>query len=121
MPRPMARAVGGSQSHSPIHETARNRPITVAIDASAGHSRSQKIVQRARLRARVRASPPARSRGGSVEGGAASAERSVKSNSSKENLSILARHQAPASGQKVGTSLMKTTSARYGSPASRRL
>jgi hypothetical protein len=52
MPRPMARPAGGSQSQRPSHETARNRPMTVAIDASAGHRRSQKIVQRARRSAR---------------------------------------------------------------------
>ena len=39
---------GGSQSHSPSQDAARNRPIAVASAASAGHSRSQKIVTRAR-------------------------------------------------------------------------
>ena len=53
MPSPMARPMGGSQSQRPSQETARNRPTTVAIEASAGHSRSQKIVQRARLSARA--------------------------------------------------------------------
>ena len=43
-----ARPNGGSQSHRPSHDTVRNRPITVASVASAGHSRSQKIVKRAR-------------------------------------------------------------------------
>ena len=35
------------------HDTARNRPIAVASVASAGHSRSQKIVQRARRKRRA--------------------------------------------------------------------
>ena len=86
MPRPIARAVGGSQSQTPSQETARNKPMTVAIDASAGHSRSQKIVQRARRRARASTSAPARSCGGSRWGVAASAGRSAKSISSNENL-----------------------------------
>ncbi len=60
-PRPMARPIGGSHSQSPSHDSARNRPITVAIDASAGHSRSQKIVQRARPSARASTSLPTRS------------------------------------------------------------
>jgi hypothetical protein len=47
-PRPMARPIAGNHSHRPSHETARNRPMTVATDASTGHSRSQKMVQRAR-------------------------------------------------------------------------
>src|SRR5215831_5314490 len=53
MPRPMARPAGGSQSHRPSHTSPRNRPMTVATDASAGHSCSQKIVQRARRSARA--------------------------------------------------------------------
>jgi hypothetical protein len=60
--------------------------MTVAIDASAGHSRSQKIVQRARRSARASKSSPARSGGGSWWEAAASAGRSVKSISRKENL-----------------------------------
>jgi hypothetical protein len=60
--------------------------MTVAIDASAGHSRSQKIVQRARRSARENNSLPARSCGGSWWEAAASAGRSVKSISRKENL-----------------------------------
>src|SRR5262249_6235 len=67
-PRPMARPVGGSQSQRPSHETARNRPMTVASDASAGHNRSQKIVQRARRNARASNSSPARPCGGSWGG-----------------------------------------------------
>ena len=55
-------------------------------DASAGHSRSQKIVHRARRSARASKSSPARSGGGSWRGAAASAGRSVKSISGKENL-----------------------------------
>ena len=46
--RPAARASGGSQSQSPSHDTVRNNPMTVTNRARAGHSRSQKIVQRAR-------------------------------------------------------------------------
>ena len=57
-PRPMARPTGGSHSHSPSQDSARNRPTAVAIDASAGHSRSHRIDQRARLSAR--SSTPAR-------------------------------------------------------------
>jgi len=45
---PAARASGGSQSHSPSQETARNSPTIAARRASAGHSRSQKILKRAR-------------------------------------------------------------------------
>ena len=59
MPSPIARPAGGNQSQTPSHDTARNRPITVASDAIAGHSRSQKIVQRARSRARASTSLPA--------------------------------------------------------------
>src|SRR5262249_13655614 len=101
-PRPMARPVGGNQSHRPSHETARNKPMTVAIDASAGHNRSQKIVQRARLSARVSASALARSSAESGYGVAASAGRAVKPISRKENLLILTCHPTPASGQKEG-------------------
>jgi hypothetical protein len=60
--------------------------MTVAIDASAGHSRSQKIVHRARRSARASKSSPARSGGGGWRGAAASAGRSVKFISRKENL-----------------------------------
>jgi len=60
----MARPIGGSQSHSPSQETARNSPTTVATDATAGHSRSQKIVQRARPSARASMPSPARACGG---------------------------------------------------------
>ena len=59
---PTARASGGSHSHTPSQDTARNRPTTVASAASGGHSRSQKIVQRARLSAA--ASSVARRAGG---------------------------------------------------------
>jgi hypothetical protein len=37
----------------PSHEIARKRPMTVATEAIGGQSRSQRIVQRARLSARV--------------------------------------------------------------------
>jgi hypothetical protein len=84
-PRPMARPIAGNHSHRPSHETARNRPMTVASDASAGHSRSQKMVQRARPRARASKSSPPRPCAGS-RGVAASAGRSVKYISRKENL-----------------------------------
>ena len=61
----MARPIGGSHSQRPSQDTARNRPTAVATDASAGHSRSQKIVQRARASARAStASPACSARGG---------------------------------------------------------
>ncbi len=60
--------------------------MTVAIDASAGHSRSQKIVQRARRSAGASKSSPARSCGESWWGAATSAGRSVNYISCKENL-----------------------------------
>src|SRR5262249_56157348 len=101
-PRPMARPVGGNQSHRPSHETARNKPMTVAIDASAGHNRSQKIVQRARLSARVSASALARSCAESGSGVAASAGRAGKPISRKKNLLILTCHPTPANRQKEG-------------------
>ena len=44
-----ARPSGGSHSHSPSQDSARNNPMAVASEVSAGHNRSQKIVQRARL------------------------------------------------------------------------
>ena len=78
--------IGGSHSHTPNHETARNRPITVAMDASAGHSRSQKIVQRARLSARASTLLSARSGGEAWRGVAASGECSVNYVSSRQNL-----------------------------------
>ena len=46
--RPMVRPSGGSHSHSPSQDTARKNPTAVASVASAGHSRSQRMVQRAR-------------------------------------------------------------------------
>ena len=49
--RPAARPSGGSHSHSPSHDNAKKSPIAVASAASGGHSRSQKIVQRARRNA----------------------------------------------------------------------
>jgi hypothetical protein len=63
----------------------------VAIDAKAGHSRSQKIVQRARPSARASTPSPAGSRAGAGRGGAmgglgASGDRSVNYVSSKGNL-----------------------------------
>ena len=48
-----ARPSGGSHSHRPSQDSARNRPTAVASEASAGHSRSHKIVQRARPSARA--------------------------------------------------------------------
>jgi hypothetical protein len=57
--------------------------MTVAIDASAGHSRSQKIVQRARRSARASKSSPARS-GGAWWGVAASIGSSIKLISSQQ-------------------------------------
>ena len=62
-PSPMARPIGGSHSHSPSQDTARNRPTAVAIDASAGHSRSHRIVQRARVSARSSIAWPGLRRG----------------------------------------------------------
>src|SRR4029077_7516142 len=44
-----ARPSGGSHSQSPSQDSARNRPTAVASEVNAGHTRSQKIVQRARL------------------------------------------------------------------------
>ena len=55
--RPMARASGGSTSHRPAQENARNRPSAVASVASAGHSRSHNRLPRARLSARASSSP----------------------------------------------------------------
>ncbi len=104
MPSPMARAIGGIQSQSPSHDTARNRPMTVATDASAGHSLSQKMVQRARTSARVSTSLPAPCGSGTGWEFAASAGRSVKPISSKENLPILTCNRPSASGEKEGTS-----------------
>ena len=52
---------GGSHSHRPSQDTARNRPTAVASVASAGHSRSQKIVQRARRNALPSSNPAAAS------------------------------------------------------------
>jgi len=43
-----ARNSGGSHSQSPSHDSARNTPTAVKSEVSAGHSRSHKIVQRAR-------------------------------------------------------------------------
>ena len=51
--RPMARASGGSTSHNPAQENARNSPSAVASVAKAGHSRSQNRLPRARLSARA--------------------------------------------------------------------
>ena len=51
--RPMARANGGSTSHRPAQENARNSPSAVASVASAGHSRSHNRLPRARLSARA--------------------------------------------------------------------
>ena len=48
---PAARASGGSHSHMPSQDTARKRPMTAASLAKTGHSRSQKMVQRARRKA----------------------------------------------------------------------
>ena len=45
---PMARASGGSHSHSPSQDSARNSPTAVKSVASTGHSRSHRMVQRAR-------------------------------------------------------------------------
>jgi hypothetical protein len=50
MNRATARAIGGSHSQAPAYETARNRPIAVAMAASGGHNRSQKVIQRAFFR-----------------------------------------------------------------------
>src|SRR5262249_8963344 len=84
-------------------EKAGNKPPAVAIAASAGHSRSQRMLQRARLRARpITASllrcgmiSPVR---------ALSMVRSVNSLSDGIHPTvILARNQSAASGQKVGT------------------
>jgi hypothetical protein len=44
----MARASGGSHSHSPSQDSARNSPTAVKSVASTGHSRSHRMVQRAR-------------------------------------------------------------------------
>ena len=55
---PIARPSGGSHSHSPSQDSARNSPAAVAIEASAGHSRSQKIDQRARESARASFAAP---------------------------------------------------------------
>ena len=57
----VARPSGGSHSHNPSQETVRNRPAAVANVASAGHRRSQKIVQRARRNAVASADPTDRS------------------------------------------------------------
>ena len=66
---PTARPSGGSHSHSPSQDSARNKPIAVASVASAGHSRSQRIVQRARRSAAARSDLAA----GSAASGADSA------------------------------------------------
>ncbi len=83
-PSPMARPTGGNHSHSPSQDSARNRPAAVAIDASAGQSRSHRIDQRARVSARSSiACPPSAGRGSSF---GAAPGLSFKSNSSNENL-----------------------------------
>ncbi len=41
---------GGSASQSPAQDNARNKPSAVASDASAGHSRSQNMLPRARCK-----------------------------------------------------------------------
>ena len=51
--KPMARASGGSTSHNPAQENARNSPSAVASVARAGHSRSHNRLPRARLSARA--------------------------------------------------------------------
>ena len=51
--RPMARPSGGSDQPQPSQDSARNSPTAVASDASAGHSRSQNRLPRARVSARV--------------------------------------------------------------------
>src|SRR6266481_3035404 len=53
----IARPIGGSHSHKPSHETARKIPTAVASVAIGGHSRSQKVIHRARRSARSRVSP----------------------------------------------------------------
>ena len=77
-----ARPQGGNQSQRPSHDTARNRPMTVASVATAGHSRSQKIVPRARNRARLSISLPASGCRGFCSGGRASGSRSFNEISS---------------------------------------
>ena len=62
-----ARAIGGSHSQAPAHETARNSPIAVAMAASGGHSRSQKVIQRAFFRARTSMAPATSGEGASGE------------------------------------------------------
>src|SRR5207245_8697291 len=57
-PSAIARPTGGSHSHRPSQEMARKIPNAVASVASGGHSRSQKLVHRARRSARSRTSPP---------------------------------------------------------------
>ena len=59
----MARGQGGSASHRPAQDSARKNPMATDSEASAGHSRSQNRLPRARLIAR-----PSISRG---EGGRA--------------------------------------------------
>ncbi len=67
MNKATARAIGGSHSQAPAHDTARNRPTAVAMAASGGHSRSQKVIQRALFRARASMAPAASGWGASGE------------------------------------------------------
>src|SRR4029077_1568878 len=61
-----------SHSQSPSQDSARNRPTAVASEVNAGHTRSQKIVQRARLSvASSRARVASGDRGGGGGGGPA--------------------------------------------------
>src|SRR5262249_33249638 len=62
-----ARAIGGSHSHAPTHDTARNSPTAVAMAASGGHSRSQNVIHRACFRARTSMAPATYGAGTSVE------------------------------------------------------
>ena len=93
--RPMARAIGGSTSHSPAQENARNRPSAVASVARAGHSRSHNRLPRARLK-RPRQQEP----GSAVPARCGCSSKPSKSRSvarAQENLSCnrLSRRQFP--------------------------
>jgi len=84
-PRPIRRPIAGSHSQRPSQDAARNRPMTVPSEASAGHNLSQRMVQRARSSARASMSRPERPCGGTWGGGAAPGNRSVKYSSNQEN------------------------------------
>src|SRR5205823_3007278 len=112
-----------NDTHRPSQDSARNNPAAVAIEASAGHSRSQNNDNRARPSARESMAAPARA---SRSSSSFSVFGSVKHGSGSESASYqhpstrLGPHHSPLQCQEIARFAHRADNVGQGPARSRR-